>query len=230
MALALHRILLASVPYAITVVLVGCFETPQDSFGASAERSTQAASVAPTSVPSPTPTATVEPTASTENAESLPPFVQILSPEYHAAYRLLPDGPWARESISQQFQNFDLGKWRQLDWEEGFEAVFKYELDAWKKVRWKRVLQDSEDDPDVEEWLVERVRGTDPEISQQFEVVGSVSERMEVVRRLIEVEGLYVDVEGVLVEWEGRQVGHSDELIAITIEDIRDMHEVSQVW
>ena len=82
----------------------------------------------------------------------------------------------------------------------------------------------------VEKWLVERVRQLDPEIGRQFESVKSVSDRVELVRRLIEVEGLYIDVRVILIEWEGRQVGHSDELIALIVEDLRDMTEISHVW
>ena len=190
------------------VVFAACSESPRSGIDAPIEGSAPAASATPTPVPSPAPTATVEPVTGSEDTDSLPPFVRILSPEYHEAYRLLPDGPWARESISRQFQDFDFDEWQQLDWEEGSEVEFNYELDALKEIQWKRVLQDAEDDPVVEKWLVERLDGLDPEIGRQFESVKSVSDRMDLVRRLIEVEGHYSDVELIFVEWEGRQVGH----------------------
>ena len=212
------------------VVFAACSESPKSSLDAPIEGSAPAASATPTPVPSPAPTATVEPVTGSEDTDSLPQFVQILSPEYHEAYRLLPDGPWARESISRQFQDFDLDEWQQLDWEEGSEVAFNYELNAWTEIQWKRLLQDAEGDPVVEKWLVERVRQLDPEIGRQFESVKSVSDRVELVRRLIEVEGLYIDVRVILIEWEGRQVGHSDELIALIVEDVRKMTEISHAW
>ena len=224
------RLTVPTIAVFVLAVLTACSESPKSSLDAPTERSAPAASSAPTSVPASSPTVAAEPTTDFEDADSLPQYVQILSPEYHEAYRLLPDGPWARESISRQFQDFDFDEWQQLDWEEGSKVEFNYELDAWKEVQWKRALQDSERDPEVEEWLVERVRGLDPEIGRQFESVKSVSGRVELVRRLIEVEGLYIDVEVILIEWEGRKVGHSDELNAFIVEDLRDMFEISHVW
>ena len=199
------------------VVLVGCSDPSQDSIDAPTERR------------EPAPTATAEPAVSSDD-ESLPPFVQILSPEYQAAYRLLPDGPWAREYVSRQFDWFDFEKWQKLDWEDRIEIETDYELEAWKELQWKRLLQEAESDSDFEEWLIERVRGLDPKVGQQFGSVKNVSGRIALVRSLIKDEGLYVDVEAILIEWEGRKVGHSDELIAYIVEDFRDMHETSLVW
>ncbi|MXY44429.1 MAG: hypothetical protein F4Y50_10350 [Dehalococcoidia bacterium] len=211
------------------VVLVGCSESPRPSVNAPNEQSGTEASASPTSVPSPSPTATVEPTADSDE-ESLPPFVQILSPEYQDAYRLLPEGPWAKEYIARQFDWFDFEKWQILEWEDSIEIETNYELDAWKELQWKRLLQEAESDSDFEEWLIGQVRGIDPKVGQQFETVKNVSGRIDLVRKLIEVEGHYIDVEAILVEWEGRKVGHSDELIAYIVEDLRDMHETSLVW
>ena len=211
------------------VVLVGCSESPRPSVNAPNEPSGTEASTIPTFVPSPSPTATVEPAAGSDQ-ESLPPFVQILSPEYQAAYRLLPDGPWAKEYIARQFDWFDFETWQKLEWEDRIEIEANHEMDAWKERQWERLLQEAESDSDFEEWLIERVRELDPKVGQQFESVKNVSGRIDLVRRLIEVEGLYVDFEAILVEWEGRKVGHSDELIAYIVEDLRDMHETSLVW
>ena len=208
------------------VVFVGCSESPRPSVD---EQSEPEASATPTSVPSPSPTATVEPTAGSDE-ESLPPFVQILSPEYQAAYRLLPDGAWATEYISRQFDWFDFEAWQKLDWEDRIEVETNYELGVSMELQWKRLLQEAESDSDLEEWLIERVRGIDPKVGQQFESDTNVSDRIGLIRRLIEVEGLGVDVEAIWIEWDGRKVGLSDEMIAYMVEDMRDMHETSFVW
>ena len=112
------------------LVFTACSESPRSGIDAPIEGSAPAASATPTPVPSPAPTATVEPVTGSEDADSLPQFVQILSPEYHEAYRLLPDGPWARESISRQFQDFDLDEWQQLDWEEGSEVEIQLRVEC----------------------------------------------------------------------------------------------------
>ena len=224
-----NRLTVSMIAVLALVVLVGCSESRRPSVDAPNEQSELEASAAPTTVPSPTPTATAEPTAGSDE-ESLPPFVQILSPEYQEAYRLLPDGPWATEYISRQFDWFDFDAWQKLEWEDRIEIETNYELDAWKELQWKRLLQEAESDSDLEEWLIERVHGIDPKVGQQFESDTNVSDRIGLVRKLIEVEGHYIDVEVILVEWEGRKVGHSDELIAYIVEDVRDMHETSLVW
>ena len=211
------------------VVLVGCSDSPRPSLNAPNEQSGTEASATPTSVPSPSPTATVEPTADSDE-ESLPPFAQILSPEYQEAYRLLPDGPWAKKYIARQVQEFDLDEWRQMDSDDGVDVETTRELNAGKEFQLRSMLEDAERDAEVEKWLVERVESLDADIGRQIESRKSVSDRTELFRTLVEDEGLYIDVELIMLEWEERKLGFSDEQIANIAEDFRDMYETSAVY
>ncbi len=49
-----------------------------------------------------------------EHSIPLPPAVQMLSPEYQEAYRLLPQGPWASKYFAQTFADFDEEQWANM--------------------------------------------------------------------------------------------------------------------
>lgn len=181
-----------------------------------------------------TPKATAVPNrtgaAEPEGIESLPQGVRILSPAYHEAYRLLPNGPWARKYIARLLDDFDLEEWEQLEWNYGPWGEAPPKLTPEKEFfQLTPMLRAAERDPEVGKWLLKKVEALDPDAARRLQSAESISDRADVFRSLIEDDGREWDVEVILIEWGGKEAGQSDETISLIIEAARDHHEYLRV-
>ena len=182
--------------------------------------------------PDPAPTATAisadTPTPAPTSAQTdpaappgdLPPAVRILPPEYHRAYRLLPaEGPWTRKYIAGFLDGFDYETWQQLPWEDEVQGEYQPTLDDDTEVtQIIPMLRVAERDPDSEAWLLEKVGAFAPEAAEQLQSTEDISARVEVFRKLVEVDGHEWEVEALSIAWGGKQAGQPDEFIARLIE------------
>ena len=183
------------------------------------------ATAVPADTPTPAPTATqAEPAAAPDD---LPPAVWILPPEYHRAYRLLPtEGPWTRRYIAGFFDDFDYEEWQQLPWEDEVQGEYQPTLhDQQEVTQIIPMLRVAERDPEAEAWLLAKVAAFAPEAAEQLQSAQDVSARVEVFRKLVEVDGHEWDVEALSLEWGGREAGLDEDFIARIIERQRAHYE-----
>ncbi len=137
----------------------------------------------------------------------LPPAIQILSPPYQKAYRLLPQGPWASEYIAYYFNDFDPEEWAKMGpIEPGIRFMETPELGAGEEWLLTRMVKDA----DTKEWLLMKVRGVGKEAARVLE---ASEDRLEGLRKLVEM-GWEQQVMDIAREWEMRKGGLTDEQIA----------------
>ena len=124
--------------------------------------------------------------ASEDDPAPLPPAVQVLSSEYQEAFRLLPDGKWARQFYALEFAEFDLDEWSKLDDTPPVAPFSKNELGSAEEFNLMRVLGDE----DAHEWVVEKVRELDMPSGEKFAAAESPRDRLEVLRQMVTTTGI----------------------------------------
>ena len=160
-----------------------------------------------------------------EDADTLPESVRMLTPAYHQAYRLLPDGPWARKYIALRLEEIESVDWESLkaSYSGPYPAPVP-EMDPGEEFQLRRVLTDAGE----EEWLIRKVRSLDADVARQFETTQDVTERLEALRRLVEVEGKEQGVLEIEMEWQMRLAGNSEAEIARFLERERNSVALSE--
>ena len=181
--------IMAAAGFAMLVVATACGQTADPSAPPVATAEPQPTETLPAQE---TPT-TVGATSS-DDASSLPPGIQMLSPAYQEAFRLLPDGSWARKLYALEFDDFGLDEWSKLDDTPYVVTPVPSELDAADEFNLMRVLRDE----DAQEWVVERVRELDMAFGEKFEAAETPRDRLDVLRQMVkttEVEPSVLDAE-----------------------------------
>lgn len=218
----------------LCILLVACTsaDAPAAAPPDAAPTATAISADTPTLVPTPanvpdTPTPTSAQTEPAAAPDELPPAVRILPPEYHRAYRLLPtEGPWTRKYIAGFLDDFDYEAWQQLPWEDEVQGEYQPTLhDEAEVTKIIPMLRVAERDPDSEAWLLAKVGAFAPEAAEQLQSTEDISDRVEVFRKLVEVDGHEWDVEALSIEWGGKLAGQPDEFIARLIELQRAHYE-----
>ena len=160
---------------------------------------------APTQTASPSPV----PSEAAAQAPPLPPAVQILSPEYQEAYRLLPEGEWARKFYAQQFAEPQPSEWAAMDDTPPTSPESPPELGPAAEFQLTQVLRDQ----DMQEWLRGKVRELDAGSAREFEAAGTEEERLGVFKRMVENERItapMLEIE-IVSEWQYRLLGDMTE-------------------
>ena len=160
---------------------------------------------APTQTASPSPV----PSEAAAQAPPLPPAVQILSPEYQEAYRLLPEGEWARKFYAQQFAEPQPSEWAAMDDTPPASPESPPELGPAAEFQLTRVLRDE----DMQDWLLAKIRDLDAGSAQEFEAAGTEEERLGVFKRMVENERItpeMLEIE-IVSEWQYRLLGDMTE-------------------
>ena len=142
-------------------------------------------------------------------ATSLPPAIQILSPEYQEAYRLLPDGEWARKFHAWQFGYPQPSEWAAMDDTTLGSPESPPELDAAAEFRLAQVLRDE----DMQGWLLGKIRELDAGSAQEFDAAKTEAERLGVFKRMVENERItprMLEIE-IVSEWQNRLLGDMTE-------------------
>ena len=187
-----------------------------------------------TAEPQPTETLTAQETpaavvaTSIDAASSLPPAIQILSPAYQEAFRLLPDGEWARKLYALDFEDFDLDEWSKSDDTPYVVTPVPFELDRADEFNLMRVLRDE----DAQDWVVEKVRELDVAFGEKFEAAETPRERLDVLRQMVkttEVEPSVLDAE-LFTRWLlGVTSEYGENEIAQAIARQRQFNDTSRV-
>ena len=181
-----------------------------------------------TTNPATEPSKDVEPAAAqapVDPVDDLPESVRMLAPAYHEAYRLLPDGPWARRYMALTLDSIE-----SVDWEKvkasyaGPYPAPVPEMDPGEEFQLRRALTDAGD----EEWLIRKVRSLDADAARRFEATQDVTERLETLRRLVEVEGKEQGVLEIEMEWRMRLAKWSEPEIAHFLERERNSVALSE--
>ena len=147
------------------------------------------------------------------------PFVlSLLSPEYTEAYDLIPDG-----SLMREYMDIRLGAFSERGWEsikaqpdEPYPAQAP-KLDAGDEFELRRMLTNAGD----AEWLVQRLRSLDADAAREYEATNDSTERLAVLRRLVEVDGKEQGVEEIRAEYGARSNGWDEAKIADYLERTR---------
>ena len=147
------------------------------------------------------------------------PFVlSILSPGYTEAYNLIPDG-----SLMREYMDIRLGAFSERGWEsikaqpdEPYPAQAP-KLDARDEFELRQMLTSAGD----AEWLVERLRSLDADAAREYEATNDSTERLAVLRRLVEVDGKEQGVVEIRSEYGARSNGWDEAKIADYLERTR---------
>ena len=147
------------------------------------------------------------------------PFVMsLLSPEYTEAYNLIPEG-----SLMREYMDIRLGAFSERGWEsikaqpdEPYPAQAP-KLDAEDEFELRRMLTNAGD----AEWLVERLRSLDADAAREYEATNDSTERLAVLRRLVEVDGKEQGVVEIRAEYGARSNGWDEAKIADYLERTR---------
>ena len=147
------------------------------------------------------------------------PFVlSILSPEYTEAYELIPEG-----SLMREYLDVKLGRFTEKGWEsikaqpdEPYPAQAP-KLNAGDEFELRKMLTNDGD----AEWLVQRLRSLDAEAAKQYEATKDGTERLDIFRKLVEVDGKGQGVAEIQAEYGARSNGWSDDEIATHMELLR---------
>ncbi len=147
------------------------------------------------------------------------PFVlSLLSPEYTEAYELVPGG-----SLMREYMDIRLGAFSERGWEsikaqpdEPYPAQAP-KLDAEDEFELRRMLTNAGD----AEWLVERLRSLDADAAREYEATNDSTERLAVLRRLVEVDGKEQGVVEIRAEYGARSNGWDEAKIADYLERTR---------
>ena len=182
----------------------------------------QTAPETPTADASPEPTFSPSPVPSGDDAQAvlLPPAIQILSPEYQEAYRLLPDGEWAqRYFAAAYFEHFDYQEWSVMSETPPDILDISHELDRGTEWKLTRILRDDE----AQEWFVRRIGELDADAARSFEATQAEEDRINILRTLYEEGRKDREIQDVIVEWEMMWLeGLEGEELARLLESHRD--------
>ena len=182
----------------------------------------QAEPETPTADASPEPTFSPSPVPSGDDAQAalLPPAIQILSPEYQEAYRLLPDGEWAqRYFAAAYFEHFDYQEWSVMSETPPDILDISHELDRGTEWKLTRILRDDE----AQEWFVRRIGELDADAARSFEATQAEEDRINILRTLYEEGRKDREIQDVIVEWEMMWLeGLEGEELARLLESHRD--------
>ena len=213
---ALSTILIAAVAAAV----LACGSTTPATSPASP--TANAAPAAPAADASPEPTFSPSPVPSGDDAQAalLPPAIQILSPEYQEAYRLLPDGEWAqRYFAAAYFEHFDYQEWSVMSETPPDILDISHELDGGTEWKLTRILRDDE----AQEWFVRRIGELDADAARSFEATQAEEDRINILRTLYEEGRKDREIQDVIVEWEMMWLeGLEGEELARLLESHRD--------
>ena len=160
-----------------------------------------------------------------EDVDALPESVRMLGPEYHEAYRLLPDGPWAHKYIALRLESIESVDWEKL--KASYSGPYPTpvpEMDPGEEFQLRRVLTNAGN----EDWLIRKVRSLNADAARQFEATQDVTERLEALRRLVEVEGKGQGVLEIEMEWRMRLGEWSEVEIARFLERERNSVALSE--
>ena len=147
------------------------------------------------------------------------PFVlSLLSPEYTEAYDLIPDG-----SLMREYMDIRLGAFSERGWEsikaqpdEPYPAQAP-KLDAGDEFELRRMLTNAGD----AEWLVQRLRSLDADAAREYEATNDSTERLAILRKLVEADGKEQGVVEIRAEYGARSNGWDEAKIADYIERTR---------
>ena len=181
----------------------------------------QAEPETPAADASPEPTAPPSPVPSGDDAQAalLPPAIQILSPAYQEAYRLLPDGEWAQRYFAiAYFEDFDYQEWSVMSETPPDILDISYELDRGTEWKLTRILRDD----DEQEWFVRRIGELDADAARSFEATQAEEDRINILRTLYEEGRKGREIQDVIVEWEMRLEGLQGEELTRQLEFHRD--------
>ena len=157
----------------------------------------------------------------------LPESVRMLTSVYHDTFRLLPDGPWARKFLALRFEEIESIDWERL--KASYAGPYPTptpELDLGEEFQLSRALRDA--GANDEEWLIGKVRSIDADAARQFEATQDVTERLETLRRLVEVEGKEQGVLEIEMEWQMRLAEWREVEIARFLERQRNSVALSE--
>lgn len=168
---------------------------------------TPAADASPEQTVSPSPV----PSGGAADSSPLPPAIQILSPEYQEAYRLLPDGEWAQRFIADAyFGDFNYQEWSVMDETPPDILDTPRELDLGTEWNLTRILRDDEE----QEWFVEEIRELDADAARSFEAAQAEEDRLQILRTLFEEGRKDQEILDIFAEWEMRKARMPAEEIA----------------
>ena len=160
-----------------------------------------------------------DPPTQQEGTDDLPPAIQILSPAYQEAYRLLPDGEWAQRYFAiAYFEDFDYQEWSVMSETPPDILDISYELDRGTEWKLTRILRDD----DEQEWFVRRIGELDADAARSFEATQAEEDRIDILRTLYEEGRKGREIQDVIVEWEMRLEGLQGEELTRQLEFHRD--------
>ena len=209
---------IAVVIAAVAAAALACGSTtpaasPASPTANAAPAAAQTATETPAADASPEQTASPSPVPSGAPADSspLPPAIQILSPEYQEAYRLLPDGEWAQRFIADAyFGDFNYEEWSVMDETPPDILDTPRELDLGTEWNLTRILRDDEE----QEWFVEEIRELDADAARSFEAAQAEEDRLQILRTLFEEGRKDREILDIFAEWEMRKARMPAEEIA----------------
>ena len=181
----------------------------------------QAEPETPAADASPEPTAPPSPVPSGDDARAalLPPAIQILSPAYQEAYRLLPDGEWAQRYFAvAYFEDFDYQEWSVMSETPPDILDISHELGRGTEWKLTRILRDD----DEQEWFVRRIGELDADAARSFEATQAEEDRIDILRTLYEEGRKDREIQDIIVEWEMRFEGLQGEELTRQLEFHRD--------
>lgn len=215
---ALSTILIAAVAAAVLACGSATPATsPASPTANAAPAAAQTAPETPAADASPEPTFSPSPVPSGDDARAalLPPAIQILSPAYQEAYRLLPDGEWAqRYFAAAYFNHFDYQEWSVKSETPPDILDISHELDRGTEWKLTRILRDDEE----QEWFVRRIGELDADAARSFEATQAEEDRIDILRTLYEEGRKDREIQDVIVEWEMRLEGLQGEELARQLE------------
>ena len=155
-----------------------------------------------------------------QSATVSPPFVlDLLPPKYREAYDLIPEGSLMREYMDSRLENFS---------REGWEAANRQpnepypqpapELDPGEEFELTRMIRTA----GGEDWFIQRLQDIDVDAAREFQAAAEIDERLDVLRRLVEVEGKEDAVMEVQAEWGARSAGFTEDQVADFVQLHRD--------
>ena len=147
------------------------------------------------------------------------PFVlSILSPEYTEAYELIPEGSLMREYLDIRLGQFSERAWESIKAQpdEPYPPQAP-KLNAGDEFECGGMLTNAWD----AEWLVERLRSLDADAAREYEATKDLTERLDIFRKLVEVDGKGQGVAEIRAEYGARQAGWSEDQIAAHMELLR---------
>ena len=171
-----------------------------------------------TATPTATPTPTEPPVLATPTptplaaTDDLPPAVQILSAEYQAAYRLLPDGEWAQKYyLTTTFDDWDPVWFANADNNSPSNTAIPIDpLGPGQEFNIKRVLEKE----DAASWVEEKVAELAPSYGDKFAKAEGADARYAVLEEAVkagEVRASVLEVE-IFYRWQGLVSGMTEEV------------------